>query len=102
MLVEQELNFREVTDYEVVCSSNGDALLSFMGRTVLPETVEGTLDGDIITIYQTESGSALKFMNLQERQIEILKQAQIIYIARVFSQTISYSILSLNYNIVKT
>ena len=93
-----EQKVREVYDYEVIRSSGGDAVLSFMGRTVLPEVVAGRLEADTLTIPETASGKALRFMALQERQGEMLREAGVVYLARVFGESISYSILNLSWD----
>ena len=95
MNIDQKQKVHEVGDYDIVRSSNGDALVCFVGRVMVSEAAVGRMEADTLMIDKTANGSALKFINLTARQREVLERAGEIYLARVLDKNITYSIVKL-------
>ena len=79
--------FIEENTFEVSRATDGDVMITFLGRVKLPETTFGVIEGDTLTILETCGPIGIKFMGLNSKTKEWIAKAGTVYIVRVFKET---------------
>ena len=80
-------------DFEVWKAEDNDVMISFIGRMKLPEVTFAILEGNHLTILENGGEPALRFIELTEEVTEWIKEAETVYLTRVFNEKMHLSVL---------